>query len=346
MGYKTYIPILEPINFNSELKLDDTNNILENKYYYIKINIKNGSLSSVFDKVNNKELVNQNYSEGFGEYIIELPGNNTIDRYNKAYVKEGTENWANDEMIRLNVPNKKDKIYKGECEKIVYKNMGNAIRATIFGKVNNSELQKYFVTYTLYENQPYIEINWGVDGKKPNPLPEAGWLSFPFNFDKPEYRLYRTGGIVDPQKEFINQSNQDYYFINTSMTMFDKSKFGIVLNSPASPGISIDTKGLFKFSKEKELTNGNVFVNLYNNQWGTNFTEWIEGSFSSKLYIWSYLEYDSENKFISISEETRVPLKGVFFDGQIFDAWEFVSALIREAKKSIILIDNYIDPVK
>ena len=37
------------------------------------------------------------------------------------------------------------------------------------------------------------------------------------------------------------------------------------------------------------------------------------------------------------------PHQGVFFDGQIFDAYSFVSSLIREAKKSIILIDNYVD---
>ena len=37
------------------------------------------------------------------------------------------------------------------------------------------------------------------------------------------------------------------------------------------------------------------------------------------------------------------PNQGIFFDGQIFDAYSFVSSLIREAKKSIILIDNYVD---
>ena len=37
------------------------------------------------------------------------------------------------------------------------------------------------------------------------------------------------------------------------------------------------------------------------------------------------------------------PKEGVFFDGQIFDAYTFISDLIKSAKKSIILIDNYID---
>lgn len=37
------------------------------------------------------------------------------------------------------------------------------------------------------------------------------------------------------------------------------------------------------------------------------------------------------------------PDKGIFFDGQVFDAYAFVSDLIKKAKKELILIDNYID---
>ena len=37
------------------------------------------------------------------------------------------------------------------------------------------------------------------------------------------------------------------------------------------------------------------------------------------------------------------PVEGIFYDGQIFDAYKFVSERIREAKKLIVLIDNYID---
>lgn len=37
------------------------------------------------------------------------------------------------------------------------------------------------------------------------------------------------------------------------------------------------------------------------------------------------------------------PVEGIFYDGQIFDAYEFASKLIKSAKKEIVLIDNYID---
>lgn len=47
--------------------------------------------------------------------------------------------------------------------------------------------------------------------------------------------------------------------------------------------------------------------------------------------------------FNAIESKEITPKQGVFFDGQIFDAYKFVSDLIRKAKKSIIIIDNYID---
>ena len=37
------------------------------------------------------------------------------------------------------------------------------------------------------------------------------------------------------------------------------------------------------------------------------------------------------------------PVEGVFYDGQIFDAYKFATDLIRSAKKSILLIDNYVN---
>jgi len=336
LGYKTYIPILEPLESQTKLSVDEQNHLLENKYFKLEIDPERGGLSSAYDKLKQKELVDQSSKDGFGEYIYEKPGQRQIDAYNKAYVKPGAEGWANDEMIRGEIPDKERSVYKGKVEKIVYANLGNTVRATVFAKLEDQDKQRYLLTYTLYEDQPYVEITWGVDGKKPNPLPEAGWLAFPFRLDKPEYRLYRTGGIVDPQRDFIERTNQDYYFLNTSMTLFDSKGSGVALNCPSSPGISIDAPGLFLFSGKKELSTGKVFVNLFNTQWGTNFTEWIEGSFSSKIYLWSYAQYEAEASFITPSEETRVPLKGVFYEGPKGDS-PLVQEGISLSRKGILL---------
>ena len=39
----------------------------------------------------------------------------------------------------------------------------------------------------------------------------------------------------------------------------------------------------------------------------------------------------------------KPPVEGIFYDGQIFDAYKFAADLIRTAKKSVLLIDNCVD---
>ena len=50
-----------------------------------------------------------------------------------------------------------------------------------------------------------------------------------------------------------------------------------------------------------------------------------------------------DNVLNAIESKEIQPKQGVFFDGQIFDAYKFVADLIRTAQESIILIDNYVD---
>ncbi len=50
------------------------------------------------------------------------------------------------------------------------------------------------------------------------------------------------------------------------------------------------------------------------------------------------LEHDQ--KFDLLIKSNLQPVEGVFYDGQIFDAWQFVSRLIKSAKREIILIER------
>ena len=50
-----------------------------------------------------------------------------------------------------------------------------------------------------------------------------------------------------------------------------------------------------------------------------------------------------ENQIESFVHAALPPKEGIFADGQIYDAYEFVERLIKSAKKSILLIDNYVD---
>jgi len=56
------------------------------------------------------------------------------------------------------------------------------------------------------------------------------------------------------------------------------------------------------------------------------------------------LDHDSKiNTLFKRMDDLSLPKSGIFFNDQIFDAYVFSSELIAKAKKSLILIDNYID---
>ena len=50
-----------------------------------------------------------------------------------------------------------------------------------------------------------------------------------------------------------------------------------------------------------------------------------------------------ERVFKALESKDNIPTQGVFFDGQVFDAYELASKIIRSAKSTIVLIDNYVN---
>ena len=52
---------------------------------------------------------------------------------------------------------------------------------------------------------------------------------------------------------------------------------------------------------------------------------------------------DLQNKVDFFVRSSLPPVEGIFYDGQIFDAYVQITNLIKQAKQSIVLVDNYID---
>jgi len=93
-----------------------------------------------------------------------------------------------------------------------------------------------------------------------------------------------------------------------------------------------------------------------NSKRGTQFRVWasrVLKEYLMKGYALNQRIERIENNFENLSKEVKqislqlktqeLPNQGIFFEGQIFDAYVFVSELIKKATKHIILIDNYVD---
>ena len=69
----------------------------------------------------------------------------------------------------------------------------------------------------------------------------------------------------------------------------------------------------------------------------------LESRMEDKFAQYDHKLYEHSKKIDFFIQSSLPPRQGIFFDGQIYDAYTFVADLVRKAARRIVLIDNYID---
>jgi len=127
--------------------------------------------------------------------------------------------------------------------------------------------------------------------------------------------------IAISNKEKMGIRRLPYAFTEQGISMLSA-----VLRSKIAIGVSIKIMDAFIEMRNFISTNAGVFQRL----------DKVEQK-----------QLTTDNKINAIldalEDKTIKPKQGIFYDGQIFDAYIFIADLVKSAKKSIILIDNYVD---
>ncbi len=108
------------------------------------------------------------------------------------------------------------------------------------------------------------------------------------------------------------------------------SMLSAILKSKVAIEVSIKIINSFVNMRKTISQNASIFQRLEN----------IE-----TLRIKDKIESDEkfDKIFDALEDKSFKPTQGIFYDGQVYDAYVFVTDLIKSAKKSIVLIDNYCD---
>ena len=170
---------------------------------------------------------------------------------------------------------------------------------------------------TLYAGEPWLDLEWSIANKTPDPWPEGGWLCFPLRADNPAFRLARLGSIVDPAKDLVRSSNHDLFCLNGGLAVegADGSRTGICPIDAQL--VSLERPGLWHYSRDFVAHKPDVFVSLFNNLYSTNFAQWIDGSWSSRVRLWSIDRRESTpSSLIGNSWEARVACLAAVADGR------------------------------
>jgi hypothetical protein len=160
------------------------------------------------------------------------------------------------------------------------------------------------------------------------------------------------------QQQMVTLFNQTKQ--NISLHINNCFKEGELVRMPTvKESLTVQNEGNRTVKRKIELYNLDVIISVgyrVKSKQGTQFRIWatrILRDYLLKGYALNNRMNRIEDNVQAISEKVNqielqinshhIPTQGVFFDGQIFDAYELASRIIRAAKKSIVLIDNYID---
>ena len=144
----------------------------------------------------------------------------------------------------------------------------------------------------------------------------------------------------------------------------------LVAESTSKESLLVRMEGKRQVTRQRKLYNLDVIISVgyrVKSQRGTQFRQWANRVIKEYLlrgfsvnYKMQQLEQKVETQQFDIQDiknmlkdhqekidffvrTNQPPVEGVLFEGQIFDAYKLVEALVKSAKREIILIDNYID---
>jgi hypothetical protein len=321
LGYRTYVPSYEKTEHREPLFADNWD-VLENEYFRLRLDPRRGVVASLVDKQSGRELIDTSSKYGFGQYLYERfdadQGHNYLVAFCKSHPWPG---WA-EKTVKPNLPPAKEVPYVAASPKdfdlSIQRGPVNRM-AMMTGHARKGFPHNVLVWVTLSRGCPFVDVGIGIPIKKPDPWPEAGWLCFPLKVDKPTFQLGRLGSIIDPAKDCRRGSNNEVFCLNSGMTVLDPAGIGVGLCSPTSPLVSLGHPGLFRYTKDFTPREPTVFVNLYNNQWGTNFQQWIGKMPAFTVRIWAAKKGSSESDLITPSWEARQRCLVGKFDGPAGD---------------------------
>ena len=130
----------------------------------------------------------------------------------------------------------------------------------------------------------------------------------------------------------------------------------LTLEATCKDFLQVRLEGVRKVKRTQKIYNLDVIISVgyrVKSLRGTQFRQWatrilkeylLKGySVNQRLERLEQRVTQTENKIEFFVKTSLPPVEGIFYDGQIFDAYKFVNDLIRSAKQRIVLIDNYID---
>jgi hypothetical protein len=287
LGYKLYSiqPEKRPPAIFESVPVRD---VVENRFYRLRLDPSSGAVASIFDKQLGKELVDQKSPYKFGSYLYVTGGDDTP---NTSLYRFGAG---------LNPPQLT--VHPAADGRI------NGIKKTPYGTVvslassslNSPRIQ---TEITLYDDEKKIEMRYDMH-KERVLTRESAYIAFPFAITNPSFTYGNQTGWVNPAKDELPGGSREWY-VARHWTAVTNADTAVALVPVDAPLVAFGDIVRGNWPRDFRPKSSTVFSWLMNNYWGTNFPAWQGGDFTFRYVLTSSQAFDpvAANRF-GIEEST------------------------------------------
>lgn len=258
---------------------------VESGRYELLFSQETGQILKLNDRILGQTIMEARGKEGVFSYRYDKYGYDDINEYLRNYGYHFTT-WGIQDYGREGYPFCGHETFFPDFER--YETEGN--RITFFYGASESadkygDASRIEVGITFPEEGSKLYVDLKLCQKQESPYVEAGSFILPFAEEGTRFYIQKGGALLDPAKDLARRSNHSLYCLENGMMAVDEKK-GICIRTLDAPLAAVGDPGVYLYKPQYvEPEYPGVYINLFNNMWGTNFPQWIGGDMEFRFEI-------------------------------------------------------------
>lgn len=292
LGYKTLVlrdGAGAAFEKNAGIACDAANGLLENRRYRIAVDAKAGTIRSLIDKSTGHEWVGEYGQCGFAQYQYDVYSGDEATQF-LLDTSARFYDWQVNSLVRKEYFDQKHvhSVPAGFSIEAVKDDLSSSLILT--AELSGESVEKYgnargfSLKITLYEDLPYIDLQYGLKDKEKTFCVEAGHFAFPLNLKDASYKINKLGSVVDPETDIVEGANHHLYCCENWMDASDGEN-GIAFIPLDLHLFSIGSHGILNFKRKYVKEDPILYFNAFNNSYGCNFPQWMGGDYSFRMRL-------------------------------------------------------------
>lgn len=245
---------------------------------YVVVVDEQGAITRLYDKSAKTEWLTG--EKRIGEFSYQTFSENTFHRFIDSYCPPNPPDWAKLDYGKngLASTNTPDSHWYYSVQGI-YKQKNKDISTLIVALEKENNIHTYGAPKSVYVSYEFndksheisVELNW-FDKNKTR-IPEAIWFSFVPDVSAQRIEMDKMGYYVDAN-DVVENGSRHMHAVTGDVNIIGKDRT-MQLESIDAPVVALNKSDMMYFDNTPVDPGKGVYFALYNNTWGTNYTQWF-----------------------------------------------------------------------